>query len=390
MNGTLETLEQAILKQLGIQVRENRRETLQTALERRARELHRSPAEHVSRAVEDRTELARLAGAIAVGETYFFRHPQQIDLLEELLKERARERRQLRIWSAGCSSGEEAYTAAMVAREAAPFRDLQVVGTDVNEETLEAAREGFYRARSIKNTPPHYMKTYFDRPANGAAKVSDKIREHVVFRRHNLFSDPYPRGWDIILCRNVLIYFSPETAGRTFQWLLDALEPGGFLILGPSESATREGGKTRWNSAGTAFAYRRPEAEDLAPITVETPSRIQPLPRNEPSPRTESSPSPTEKDSGRRGPERGIEEAIRLLSEDSPEAALKVLRQMLYLRPDDPTIHLHLGLAWRALGDESAAIRHLRLARDLADNGSESGYDSRLVHTLSEQALEGR
>lgn len=380
---------------LGIDVRRHRPAVVETEVRDRARRAGLDPAEYASRAVEDPAELVWLAGKVAVGETYFYRHPAQIELLEELLGGPLAGRRKLRIWAAGCATGEEAYTAAIVARKAAPARKLTVLGTDIHEGALDVAREGVYRGRALKKVPSALMDRFFEDLGGGAARVSGELRNAARFRVHNLFRDPYPAGWDVILCRNVLIYFSLQIAGKVFNLLLGALRPGGCLILGPAEAANRSGAQATWNSAGTAFAYRRPPVETLlttAPViskpAVPTPSEAPPPEPAQPQPTLPEPALPEVSPEATPVAEDGVAEAVKLMEEGSLEEALKLLRREVYLRPEDPVAHLQLGFVWRKLGHEAPAARHVSFARKVVDEESKE-YESRLVRALAEQSSKG-
>jgi chemotaxis protein methyltransferase CheR len=188
------------------------------------------------------SELAALAEELTVGETYFFRNVEQfLALAGVVLPERARARRSLRILSAGCSSGEEPYTLAIVAREAvaAPTHDVTVRAIDVNPAAIARAVRGRYTAWSMRATPEEAQARWF--ATDGKELVLDEsVRRAVRFDERNLVDDD-PELWaagqyDVIFCRNVLMYFAPDVARRVIARFERALAPGGYLFLGHAET----------------------------------------------------------------------------------------------------------------------------------------------------------
>lgn len=209
-------------------------------------------------------ELDALAEALRVGETRFFRHRAHVGALRrvvapELAARRAGERK-VRGWSAGCASGEEAYTLAILLAEAMPPEsgwDLEVLATDISEEALETARAGVYPAAALEEVPAAVRERWFRAgPRRGTVRVADLLAERVRFERRNLLDPVLPRRLDVILCRNVLIYFDPAARARTVERLIESLAPGGYLFLGYAESL-REFGALEALSTKDGVVYRR-------------------------------------------------------------------------------------------------------------------------------------
>ncbi len=178
-----------------------------------------------------------LLAELTVGESYFFRDEPQVRwVLGEILAAGATPST-LRLWSAGCASGEEPYTLAILLRELNAVRRAEIVATDIALPRLAAARRGRYTRWALRGASDERIARWFTR--DGAAYVLDeRIREAVEFRRLNLTVDEYPAagaGIDLILCRNVMIYFDLATAGRIAERLLAALAPDGWLLLGASD-----------------------------------------------------------------------------------------------------------------------------------------------------------
>ncbi|HEY6000791.1 MAG TPA: protein-glutamate O-methyltransferase CheR, partial [bacterium] len=202
----------------------------------------------LERGEEGGSELRCLVSRLTVGETYFFRNRGQFDLLRErLLPDLIRARRdgwrRLRLWSAGCSSGEEPYSLAMVLLELLPDIadwDVHLLATDINEEALAAARAGRYRAWSFRDVEERYRQRFFT-AEGGVWRIRPEVQRLVTFRPLNLADDAFPSpatgtdSLDLILCRNVMIYFRPELCREITRRFHACLEERGALIVGHSE-----------------------------------------------------------------------------------------------------------------------------------------------------------
>ncbi|HEY8867208.1 MAG TPA: protein-glutamate O-methyltransferase CheR, partial [Solirubrobacteraceae bacterium] len=240
MTQDLEVLAEAIRRKSGMTVGAARMPALAAAVVRVAPQLKGSG---LARAACDDVLLDRLVDELSVNETFFFRHPRDLEAVDwTRLREVAvaAGRREIRVWSAGCASGEEPYTLAILACEAfgTATPPLTILGTDVSATALDRAREGIYRGRSVAGIAPALCDRYLRREPGGH-RVDERIRALVYFRRHNLPHDPaLPPGevhFDLILCRNVLIYLVPQAVESAIASLENALEPGGMLILGTAD-----------------------------------------------------------------------------------------------------------------------------------------------------------
>lgn len=209
-------------------------------------------------------ELSTIAREVTVGETYFFRHSQQFDALRSLL---LREPRPPRILSAGCASGEEAYSLVMLMRELWPDREPAVVAVDVNPAVLERARAARYSAWSLRETPPLALARWF-RQEGRSFVVDDSIRRGVRFVQGNLAGEQpellAPDSFDIVFCRNVLMYFTPDSFRAAVRRLSRALVPDGHLFMGSAE--TLRGISQDFHLCHThgAFYYKRKTARELS------------------------------------------------------------------------------------------------------------------------------
>lgn len=189
-------------------------------------------------------ELSAIMDILTVNETYFFREQNQLkafseEILEEL-KTTNKEKKTLRIWSAGCSTGEEPYTITMLINEKEYFSgwDVEIYGSDINQRVLQSARKGIYKKNSFRTTDSYYMQKYFTEE-DGSFQIRDSVKKHVNFSYLNLLDPLKTRflgSMDVIFCRNVLIYFDLVSRRRVIENFHDRLVDGGYLLLGHAES----------------------------------------------------------------------------------------------------------------------------------------------------------
>ncbi|MBK9290487.1 MAG: tetratricopeptide repeat protein [Bacteroidetes bacterium] len=189
-----------------------------------------------------------LAKHITIGETYFFREQPSVDFIRQIIAPEVRNaiaqnKTPYNIWTAACSTGEEPYSVVILLLEEIPTlspAELQILATDINAEALNKARMASYREWSFRVTPPQLRERYFRREQQ-AWVISERVRSFVRFQIHNLVNDPYPFGpssgetCQLILCRNVFIYFDQPTIGAVANKFFDILEPGGWLITSQVE-----------------------------------------------------------------------------------------------------------------------------------------------------------
>lgn len=184
-------------------------------------------------------ELQTAVDLLTTNETFFFREPKHFDFLRDRILPAWRSG-SLRIWSAASSSGEEAYTLAMVLAEHSPTNDWEIVGTDISTRVLDRARNGKYSLARAKNIPPSYLRSYCLKGTGsqeGTFLVGRELRKRVNFLHANLKENLSKLGsFDVIFLRNVLIYFDMETKQQVVARLVKHLKPGGYLMVGHSES----------------------------------------------------------------------------------------------------------------------------------------------------------
>lgn len=356
------------------------------------------------------SERQALLDEVTIPETHFFRNPPQVRalrafVLPELLRQAAG-RRRLRIWSAGCSTGEEPYTVAMLVRELlgpAADWDVKVLATDVSTRALAAARAATYTERSFVMTDPVDRDRWFRREADGWV-VRDEVRELVELRHHNLVTDrsPFePGDVDLILCRNVTIYFSKDTTRALVGRLHTALRDGGYLFLGHAETLWRVNDDFGLVTLGDAFVYRRNDTTERRVVLPDRRTAQEPVPAPERRKVADrrifrrpaqllraaapAEPVPDPLDAVRAAVRAGrYDEAADLAAEVAAAAplaaqayylhglaltnlgrdedALVALRKAVYLDPKDGFAHFLLGGALDRLGERQAAAGSYRAA----------------------------
>ena len=282
---------------------------LERGLIRRMRAVHvdnfRDYFAYLEKYQESRQELKKLLGLLTVGETYFFRYlPHYEALIANVLPElieRNRHARSLRIWAAGCSSGEEPYSIAMVLLEHFPQLadwNVHILATDINKRALRQAREGVYRPRALRVTEPRYREKYF-RSLGGAFAIDRRVKEMVDFSFLNLQTGVFPSEdngtaeVDILLCRNVMIYFRLPTIKRIVEKFSHCLRPGGYLFLGHAETLTYISDRFQRVQNAGGFYYRLKSGEasqKLAPPEFSMP--VVPLAEQKGAPKAPPAPLP--------------------------------------------------------------------------------------------------
>ncbi len=365
------------------------------------------------RAGEPRSVAALIESSV-VCETYFFRHPEQIEGLRQLLLQPTPLGRSLTIWSAGCASGEEPYSLAMALLDAgrAGCKD-RVLATDVSARALATAEAGTYGDWSLRRISPSVKSRYLT-GEKGRVQVIPAVRGLVTFRHHNLITDPPPpERFDAILCRNVLIYFEPDAAARVLHRLVSALRPDGILILGHAELPLATPLGLEWLDLGNATLLRRSAVDRSVtqlPGIYGQPSRqrspeqsVAPMPRPA-LPDARPSLFEQARDAARSGDLARAECLARQAAEADllPEAqlllsmtaeargdlpaAIEAARRALYLDPRMAVAHAMLVALYRRVGRQPEAERARRNAIDVLQ-GLEDGLCLPGVEAITVGAL---
>ncbi len=232
----------------GIYFDNDSRYLLEKRLSRRVRTLHFSNFREYYRYLlyhkNREEELTSIIDIITVNETYFFREQNQLKTFSEEilpeLKDINKDKKRLKVWSAGCSTGEEPYTIAILVLEKGYFHNwnIEIFGSDINQRVLQAARSGIYRKNSFRATEPYFLRKYF-REEDNLSRISDNVKQYVNFSHLNLL-DPFKVKLvgtvDVIFCRNVLIYFDYPSRKKVIDMFYERLSDGGYLLLGHAES----------------------------------------------------------------------------------------------------------------------------------------------------------
>jgi chemotaxis protein methyltransferase CheR len=269
-----------IHREAGIHLVESKRVLVEGRLSRRLRELGLDFEGYYALLESDAAERVRLVDAISTNETHFFREPRQFEFLEsrvfpewEARAAEGRMGRRVRVWSAACSTGEEPYSVAMSFLARFPPGsgwEIDILATDISTRVLERAGAALYALDKSKEIPAHHLKAFMLKGTGdqeGSMKAGPEIRSVVRFGRLNLNDEALalPGPFDLILCRNVLIYFDAPTKARVVERLLERLDSRGYLFLGHAEAMI--GMSTRTRSVGpTIYTHARPSGvPDEAP-----------------------------------------------------------------------------------------------------------------------------
>jgi len=357
VNGDVTRFRDALATRLGWTFDENDSGQLAQVLEKRADAHKLSRGAYLARlgAPGWDAELTTLAEELTIGETYFFRHGEQFRALADVaLPERIRARatqRVLRMLSVGCSSGEEAYTLAIVAREVQPDPDwiVSVLGLDANPVVLRRAATARYSAWSLRETPDAIRQRWF-RPHDSGYELDGAIRAAVQFRQYNVAADGgslwHADQYDVVFCRNLLMYLTPAVAETLIARMTRSLAPGGYLFLGHTDSlGSRPDGLESQHTHQT-FYYRRPTSA--------------PAPRPEP-PAPAANPAPARPPMAKLAEPDLYDRALHLVRDESFTQALALLEGTRIARPAprDELLHSVVLAHTGRLGDAEAICRRL-------------------------------
>ncbi len=376
----LAELASLLKERVGLNIRPDSYSALTIALAARFADLNgkaRGPLGYLQllRSEEGDEELRRLLPLVTVGKTSFFRDERQFSALAALmpgLLRAARARgRPVSIWSAGCATGEEVYSIAMTAAEAgAQPGEVELVGTDVNPEAVAAAARGAYDARRMRDVPADLTARWFEGDGEGYRVRTELRRLLAGVRAHNLVGQSFPRpqagGWDLVFCRNVIIYFDTTTTQQVLARFHDSLAPGGFLFLGYSESLFRLFEGFDLAEVAGAFLYRRPEGGTARPSAPPPPPamahRYVPAPvthvRLEPAARPAAAPPPRRVLS----PQEVLDASVELIGDGRFGAAREALERLIRDSGEDLGVRLTLANLYVVLRQPDRARESYQVA----------------------------
>jgi chemotaxis protein methyltransferase CheR len=186
--------------------------------------------------MKDKALFYEFLDRMTINVSEFWRNPNRWEIVENrFIPEMLRKTRRLKVWSAACSTGEEPYTLAMILAEKGVLAEAHLQATDIDEGALEKAKKGLYLDRSLRDVPQDYVKKYFRQDQVATFLLSEELKRAVKFQKQNLLADPFDTGFDLIVCRNVIIYFTEEAKHLLYQKFAAALKPGGILFVGSTE-----------------------------------------------------------------------------------------------------------------------------------------------------------
>ncbi len=218
----------------------------------------KSYEEYVALIKKDKALFEQFVNFMTINVSEFYRNPDQWKLMDEtvipkILKNNSR---QIKIWSAACSTGDEPYSLAMAFSKHVPLSNIKILATDIDKQVIQHAQVGLYNAKSIAGVPDDLKKKYFTQVGT-SYQIADEIKRCVEFKEHNLLKDIYPKDFDLILCRNVVIYFTDEAKDMIYAKFFESLKKQGVLFIGSTEQISnyKDIGFERLSS----FYFQKPE-----------------------------------------------------------------------------------------------------------------------------------
>jgi chemotaxis protein methyltransferase CheR len=321
-------------------------------------------------------ERQRLLDEVTIPETHFFRNPPQMHalrhrLLPELMRRAVARGRALTIWSAGCSSGEEPYSLAMLALEVAETLpeapEIRILATDLSSSAVSLTLRGRYSGRSLSLTEPERLARFFTPGVGGTYEVNPEVRRLVDVRLHNLVTDPPPFEHgevDLVVCRNVTIYFARDTTRDLVGRFHGVLGAGGYLVLGHAETLWQVTDSFTLVTLGDAFAYRK----DVPVVRVPEPEpEPEPRPRRPLPPPRVAPPRPHTRDDADHVPDPDLAtDLLRLAREAMEQArygeAARLAASAATASPFEVDAYLVEGRARATVGDDAGSLVALRKA----------------------------
>jgi chemotaxis protein methyltransferase CheR len=342
MNKAFDLIADLIHRESGVRVPSDRRSsTIARALATATPD--RDPESFLHGVAGDRDSLARLLDVITIKETFFHRDERQLRSIDwRALAESAQDRGSgaIEVWAAGCATGEEPYTLALLALEAFGNVDppVRILGSDISRTAIGDAERGEYRERSLRLVPSWQRTMQFEPTVGGTTRIGERARRLVRFEQHNIVRDPIPGpgvgGFDVVLCRNVLIYFDAPTVAVVVDRLRESLRPEGTLVLGAADTLCL-----------TASTLGRLDRRTTVAFPPHRPRRVA-----KPAVAAPASDAATEATSH-------FLHGLLALQRGDAEAAVTALRRALYLEPRLVAASFQLGRGHEATGDRQAAVR---------------------------------
>ncbi|GIV20447.1 MAG: chemotaxis protein CheR [Armatimonadota bacterium] len=224
-----------VLRQTGLDLQQYKRPQMERRLRSMAERVGARNLEEYWRILEkDRQIFTQFIDRITINVSELFRNPEKFEELRQvILPEIRRLGSPLKVWSAGCSYGAEPYSLAILLEEMRPL-NYHILATDVDETILNKAREGYFAPEDMRNVNAQWKQKYFVQQDN-RYQVKPELKRNITFRKHNLLADPFDSGFHLIVCRNVVIYFTEEAKDSLYRRFFQSLVPGGVLFVGSTE-----------------------------------------------------------------------------------------------------------------------------------------------------------
>ncbi len=185
--------------------------------------------------IKDQELLREFLDKVTINVSEFYRNGSRWKILQEkIIPNLITNKKKIKIWSAACSTGEEPYTLAMVANQFFDLNQIEIIATDIDSNVLARAKQGLYNERALQEVPADIKKKYFTQEGT-SFKVDEKLKECIKFKKHNLLADTYPKDFDLIVCRNVLIYFTEDAKSKIYHNFNQALVSDGVFFVGSTE-----------------------------------------------------------------------------------------------------------------------------------------------------------
>lgn len=192
--------------------------------------------EYVALIKKDKDKFEQFVNFLTINVSEFYRNPEQWKILDSEVFPALIQKygKNIKVWSAACSTGDEPYSLVMALSKHLPLANIKIIATDIDKQVLDTARMGLYNEKSIASVPEDLKKKYFTKIGN-SYQISDEVKKRVEFKEHNLLKDPYPSGCHLIVCRNVVIYFTEEAKDEIYEKFNKSLVQGGMLFIGSTE-----------------------------------------------------------------------------------------------------------------------------------------------------------
>jgi len=236
MNFDYEWFKKKILEYIGINLSYYKEKQMKRRIESLMKKNgFQNYADYYSALTKDQRLFNEFINYLTINVSEFYRNPQQWEILEkEIIPYILKRTKRPKIWSAACSTGEEPYSIVMLLTKFFPLNEIKILATDIDDDALMKAKEGVYLRKSLEGLPKEFVRRFF-RENGELYYINDEIKRCVEFKHHDLLKDPYPTGMDLIVCRNVLIYFTEEAKDMVYKNFNKALVTNGILFVGSTE-----------------------------------------------------------------------------------------------------------------------------------------------------------